>query len=126
MKTTLQPNCTTLSFKLIGIISILVLNVCSLHAQTGVKNPTSKSMLKSIFQYQQKTNHLVSAPKVYSVFAAKDFPIIQSGINTNLMPMDDSIIINYDLFCSKANLPGKPTETSLLALNSQIQNQIRN
>ena len=124
MKTTTQPNTASLSFKLLSILFILVLNASTLFAQTPAKKATHSSILIPVLHYQQKAKSAVTSTSgIYSVIAAKNFPIIESGDKVVLTAMDDSDNFNYEeLFCSKTIHTAKGSaESTALALNYQVQ-----
>ena len=88
----------SLSFKMVSILFIVILNITSLSAQTNDPNCQTQTFIYPTVTFQAQTKSVIVKhhPKVYTVYIAKTFPTLQASASHALVAMSDTELFDYE------------------------------
>jgi|GEM_PF-3252073 len=113
--------------KLVSILFLALLNATEGSSQSSLTADKKAARLCPMVHSNQKTKFTIIkvTPKVYTVFAAKNFPKIESSEKPSIQGKDDSETFNYEILFCLAFLEKIINEktTSLTRINKAITNK---
>jgi len=94
----------SLSFKMVSILFIVILNITYLSSQTSDPNGKTEAFTYVAVNSLQvsKPAVMVSRAKVYTVYIARTFPTLQCNSNQKLIAMIDSETLDYNELFSES------------------------